>query len=250
MARKIFLLVLLLLVFFIWSCTVTPVPNLPPNTPSNPNPANGATGVDVDITLSWSCSDPDGDALTYDIYFGTSSNPPLVKSNHTSTTYNLGTLDYGTTYYWKVVAKDSKGGTTSSPVWSFTTTTGESAVLIAWTEDKSLDEDYYYYWSPITITTTGEVYGWLHLTHWDGDYGLEILLMTASDFADFQSGGAYAAWHKSVFEEGWHYFCFSNVTPGNYVLIVDNTDEGWETTDFDFENDYAVFDLEAYFEAY
>jgi hypothetical protein len=97
------------------------VPNNPPNVPSNPNPANNKTDVSITTTLSWTCSDPDGDSLTYDVYFGTSPTPPLVKSNHTSTTYNPGTLNYGTKYYWKIVAKDSKGGITEGPVWNFTT---------------------------------------------------------------------------------------------------------------------------------
>ncbi|HPP71137.1 MAG TPA: hypothetical protein PLK95_10495 [Pseudothermotoga sp.] len=46
-------------------------PNTPPSKPGNPNPANGATNVSRTTTLSWSCSDPDGDTLTFDIYFGT-----------------------------------------------------------------------------------------------------------------------------------------------------------------------------------
>jgi len=121
MVRRLILLLFLPFVFFIWSCAPT-VTNLPPNTPSNPNPVDNATGVSIDVTLSWSCSDPDGDSLTYDIYFGTTSNPPLVKSNHTSTTYNPGTLNYNTTYYWKIVAKDGKEGTTEGPIWRFTTT--------------------------------------------------------------------------------------------------------------------------------
>ena len=40
------------------------------------------------------------------------------------------------------------------------------------------------------------------------------------------------------------------MAPGNYALVVDNTDDGWEVTDFDFVNDYAVFDLEVYFQPY
>jgi len=69
--------------------------------------------------LSWSCSDPDGDALKYDIYLGTSVPPPLVMSNHTSTTYDP-ILENNTTYYWKVVAKDGYAET-EGDIWSFTT---------------------------------------------------------------------------------------------------------------------------------
>jgi hypothetical protein len=100
------------------------VNNLPPNIPSNPNPGNHATGIDSNADLSWSCSDPNGDPLTYDVYFGTSSNPPLVKSGHTTTTYDPGTMSYPTLYYWMIVAKDNRGGSTTGPVWDFTTTGG------------------------------------------------------------------------------------------------------------------------------
>ncbi|MDN5338816.1 MAG: hypothetical protein PWQ20_1886 [Thermotogaceae bacterium] len=72
-------------------------------------------------TLSWQASDPDGDALTYDIYFGTSPNPPLIKIGHNSNTYTPGKLQSKTTYYWKIVAKDGKGGEKASTVSSFTT---------------------------------------------------------------------------------------------------------------------------------
>jgi len=94
-------------------------PNEEPNSPGNPSPSNGATGVSVNTDLSWSCSDPDGDPLTYDVYFGTNSNPPKVKSGHTSKTYDPGTLSYSTKYYWKIKAWDDHDHHKEGPVWSF-----------------------------------------------------------------------------------------------------------------------------------
>ena len=95
--------------------------NNPPNEPSNPSPPNGAPDVDIYADLSWTCSDPDGDPLTYDVYFGASSNPPLVASGITDTTFDPGTMDFGETYYWKIVAEDNHGASTSGSIWSFTT---------------------------------------------------------------------------------------------------------------------------------
>lgn len=46
-------------------------------------------------------SNPDGDTVTYDVYFGTSSPPPLVSSAQAAATYDPGTLSYSTTYYWR-----------------------------------------------------------------------------------------------------------------------------------------------------
>ncbi|MEO7214200.1 fibrobacter succinogenes major paralogous domain-containing protein [Mucilaginibacter sp.] len=71
------------------------------------------------ITLNWSGSDVDNDIVTYDVYFGTSNSPPLYKKDHNeSILYNLSILP-STTYYWKVVAKDSKGNTSDSEVSQF-----------------------------------------------------------------------------------------------------------------------------------
>ena len=95
--------------------------NRAPTEPGTPFPNVGEEYVDVSTTLSWECSDPDNDSLTYDIFFGTSSTPPLVESNHSQATYNPGTLESTTTYYWKIEAKDGRGGISSSPVWNFTT---------------------------------------------------------------------------------------------------------------------------------
>jgi hypothetical protein len=95
--------------------------NLPPNTPSNPNPSNHATGVSINKDLSWTCSDPDGDSLTYDVYFGTSSNPPKVSSGQSSKSYDPGTMNPSTKYYWKIKAIDEHGATKTGPIWDFTT---------------------------------------------------------------------------------------------------------------------------------
>ncbi|MCD6546653.1 MAG: fibronectin type III domain-containing protein, partial [Thermotogae bacterium] len=96
-------------------------PNNPPEVPSNGWPSNNVTNMPLDLTLSWSCSDPDGDTLSFDLYFGTTTNPPKILSGYKGTSYTLHGLRGSETYYWKVVAKDDKGGITSGPIWSFET---------------------------------------------------------------------------------------------------------------------------------
>ena len=93
--------------------------NYPPGEPSFPIPMNGSIHVPIDINLSWTCSDPDGDNITFDVYFGTTCPPPKVASNVTE--YNPGILDFDTTYYWKIVARDEYGAETEGPIWCFTT---------------------------------------------------------------------------------------------------------------------------------
>jgi len=95
--------------------------NLPPYTPSDPDPQDGETDVNIGADLSWSGGDPNGDSVTYDVYFGDNNPPSKVKSNQSGTTYNTGTLDFETEYFWKIVSWDEFGYSTSGPVWSFTT---------------------------------------------------------------------------------------------------------------------------------
>lgn len=93
----------------------------PPNTPSSPNPSNGAADQSTETMLSWECSDPNGDQLTFDIYLGTSNNPSLVRDGFYGFTYDPGNLDNNETYYWKIVAHDGTGNSTDGPLWRFTT---------------------------------------------------------------------------------------------------------------------------------
>ena len=73
--------------------------------------------------LQWTADDVDTtDTLTYDVYFGTDPTPVTVKSeNQSATSYVTPTLAASTTYYWKVVVKDGKGGQTVGQVWNFVT---------------------------------------------------------------------------------------------------------------------------------
>ena len=89
-----------------------------PSPAGNPNPADGATSVDLDADLSWKAG---LGATSHDVYFGTSSPPPFI-GNQTDTIYDPGTMDYDTMYYWRI---DEVGayGTTIGLAWSFTTIT-------------------------------------------------------------------------------------------------------------------------------
>jgi hypothetical protein len=84
--------------------------NNPPNTPSSPLPTDGATDQDVSVNLSWTGGDPDaGDTVTYDVYFEADDSTPdnLICNDVSTPACDPGTLDYGTHYYWYVVATDS-----------------------------------------------------------------------------------------------------------------------------------------------
>ena len=94
--------------------------NRPPNVPQLLFPENGSTGVDVSkVTLSWKCSDPDGDELRYHVYFGENELFYIEETTYTSLT--IENLKYGTTYIWKVIALDECGDITESNIFSFAT---------------------------------------------------------------------------------------------------------------------------------
>ncbi len=93
----------------------------PPNTPSNPSPSNNAVNQNFPIVkLSWESADPDGDEVTYDLYFGTSPDPDLFRENFSSLHQYIVELKNSTTYYWKIVAKDGTHEV-EGPLWCFTT---------------------------------------------------------------------------------------------------------------------------------
>ncbi|MEM4258125.1 MAG: NosD domain-containing protein [Candidatus Thermoplasmatota archaeon] len=111
--------------------------NNPPYEPYNPYPSNGATEIPLgDETVLWHGGDPDsGDTVTYDVYFGTDPSPPYRTTvgpfgyNTNPISVNFGVpMTPDTTYYWKIIAWDTHGASTESPLWSFTTM-GESTVF-------------------------------------------------------------------------------------------------------------------------
>ena len=71
--------------------------------------------------MLWTCVDPENDPLTYDVYFGTETDPPLFDEGISNPFYDLEILNYGITYYWKIAAEDDHGNVTTGPIWSFTT---------------------------------------------------------------------------------------------------------------------------------
>lgn len=89
-----------------------------PAAPSVPYPAYGSSGVTIFVNLHWT---GDNQSQTYDVYFGTNSQPPLVITNLSVTTYAPGILQKNTTYYWQIIAYNAAHESTASPIWAFST---------------------------------------------------------------------------------------------------------------------------------
>jgi hypothetical protein len=84
----------------------------------NPSPSDGAIEVSPIAELSWTAG---FDAVSHDVYFGTSDPPPFIQ-NQIDTTFNP-FMSYETTYYWRI-DEINEGGTTVGNIWSFTTQSG------------------------------------------------------------------------------------------------------------------------------
>ncbi|MBD3217670.1 MAG: PQQ-binding-like beta-propeller repeat protein [candidate division Zixibacteria bacterium] len=103
--------------------SLIPEPNVPPYAPASPDPEDKATGVALTASLSWMGGDPNtNDQVHYDVYFGTTDPPPLVSDDQLAQVYDPPTdFEYGTEYFWQIIAFDEADESTAGPVWTFTT---------------------------------------------------------------------------------------------------------------------------------
>jgi len=102
--------------------TGTPPPNRAPTKPTDPNPFDTETGVDINPTLSVHVHDPDGDIIDVTFYNETGAVLGTVFNVESGTraSIDLTNFLFETTYIWYAVAEDSEY-TNTSDTWSFTT---------------------------------------------------------------------------------------------------------------------------------
>jgi len=102
------------------------VVNYAPFPPELISPRPSAT-IDVnslnEIVLNWTCSDVDDDIVTFKVYLDTSDGSTLVREldyvqNNTELAVDV---DTDGNYFWKVIAVDGEGNSSSSGVYSFKT---------------------------------------------------------------------------------------------------------------------------------
>lgn len=91
-----------------------------PGTPVLSLPATGATGVDINPTLSWASSTG---AVSYNLQIATDSSftNPTVVNALTSLSYTPSNLEYNTRYYWRAQAVNTAGLSAWASARSFTT---------------------------------------------------------------------------------------------------------------------------------
>ena len=102
------------------------VVNYAPFPPELISPRPSAT-IDVnslnEIVLNWTCSDVDNDIVTFKVYLDTTDGSTLVREldyvqNNTELAVDI---DTDGNYFWKVIAVDGEGNSSSSGVYSFKT---------------------------------------------------------------------------------------------------------------------------------
>jgi len=156
---------------------------------SSPSPADGAEDVAVDTVLSWKAGI---DAVSHDVYVGTNPDTlPLVSGQQDGTTFDPGTMDYGTTYYWQIDECDGSGAVIAyGDVWSFTTRPAVVDVVAV-----------------ADIAVEGTVIGNYTDTHQSDNVHEAI--------SEAQSGGGQPKNLRSVLQHKWTF----NVPAGNAVTL-------------------------------
>ncbi|PKK88154.1 MAG: hypothetical protein CVV64_20095 [Candidatus Wallbacteria bacterium HGW-Wallbacteria-1] len=120
--------------------------NRKPDEPTIIFPAPATSSAPVNGTLQWNCLDPDGDQLVYDLYFGSDSPPPLVKSNLASPQHPFADLMRSITYHWRIVARDPSGFTSEIQS-SFTVSPAPSVALVYPLGGETLSDDVEILWA-------------------------------------------------------------------------------------------------------
>jgi len=96
-----------------------PISQPPSYKAGNPSPADGATGVATDVTLTWTAGD---EATAHNVYLGTDgASLSEVSHGQTGTSYPPGTLTQETTYCWRIDEVRAGGTVETGIVWSFAT---------------------------------------------------------------------------------------------------------------------------------
>ncbi|MCC6606238.1 MAG: formylglycine-generating enzyme family protein [Anaerolineae bacterium] len=201
----------------VWDFTTGTSANNPPNTSANPTPNDGAMNQSVTVDLGWTGGDPDGDAVTYDVYFEADDATPdvLVSNDQSATSFDPGTLITNTHYYWQIVATDVHGAVMPGPVWDFTTGSGgpppsEMVYVPAGEFQMGCDPAHNGGWG----CQSNELP--LHMVYLDA-YSIDMTEVTNAQYAQCIAAGACSL--PSNFSSITHAYYYDNPTYADYPVI-------------------------------
>ncbi len=133
-----------------------------------PHPANRATDVQTEPTLNWMTGT---NADAHDVYFGANfddvndasvdSHPNVTYVNIDVNSFKPGTLEFNTTYYWRVdeIRSTQPDGLQRGPVWSFTT--GNFLVVDDFEDYNDISNRIFDTWGDYYVNNTGMTVGHL-----------------------------------------------------------------------------------------
>ncbi|MHC4518595.1 MAG: LamG-like jellyroll fold domain-containing protein, partial [Planctomycetota bacterium] len=121
-----------------------------------PQPADGATEVDVNTTLAWR---PGREAASHEVYFGTDAEALALLDAVADSAYDPGPLDLGVTYYWQIneVNEAEAVSRWEGDLWSFATQ--DYAVVDDFDSYDDEDNRIYDTWADGWINDTGSTVG-------------------------------------------------------------------------------------------
>ncbi len=98
-------------------------------------PLDTASNIEVNTDLRWLHNG--GQPDYYRVFIGTNNPPSDVVAGEDvyANTFDIaGYLNYGTTYYWRIIPHNSYGFAQDCPIWSFTTRSDPTIYTFPWTE--------------------------------------------------------------------------------------------------------------------
>lgn len=119
-----------------------------PNPVTTPTPADLAVDVYIDptddemlVAFDWEPAVTGDAATAYDVYLGNSALDLVLLGTTPNDFVNITGMEYSTTYFWQIVAKNVGGEAVGSSVWSFTTEADPSLSVDEF-ENKAFDHFY------------------------------------------------------------------------------------------------------------
>ncbi|MBM2816732.1 MAG: hypothetical protein HW421_3494 [Ignavibacteria bacterium] len=190
--------------------------NKPPNVPTLINPSNSSKVTSKTITLSWNCSDPDGDAITYQVFMDRTYPPvtSLVSDLRTNSYITVSTVDTAV-YYWKVIATDIWGNFSESQIWTFILSSssipGSNDLVASYPFNGNASDE-------TGKNATGVIYGAALTSNRSGDFNSAYYFDGINDYIDikystlfnFTSNYTISFWLKPIVNSGTFLF---GVTP-------------------------------------
>ncbi|MEO0258772.1 MAG: PQQ-binding-like beta-propeller repeat protein, partial [candidate division WOR-3 bacterium] len=182
-------------------------------TPLDLWPKNGLENVWTN-ELVWITSKEE--KLVYDIYFGTSPNPPLIVKGHKEMRYEINNLKPNTKYYWKIVSKDVNGKEYIGEIWTFTT--GELVNLWKVQTDNSISS------SP-AIGYDGTVYvasrdNHLYAIYPNGKIKWKVMMGYESDFSHWLHGPDWNIYSTPAIDPSGTIYV-GNIKNDLYAITID-----------------------------